>query len=214
MKMITILNSARRTCGAAIVLCFLFATNAHAIKKCQDAEGKWHYGDGAAKECDKAKVTELNNRGFVKGEEEAPKTKEQIEAERDTLEQLEEIRLAQEKEKEERQRILSVYQSEADIDRQLDNQIYSVDSSITVHQVYLKGMADKIVRLEKQLPDLKGFRKKNSLEEIETSKAKITEFETELKSLESQKVEIQERFKREKELYRALQEEAAAAASS
>lgn len=214
MKMIIILTGVRRTCVAGVMLCFLFASNAHAIKKCQDAEGKWHYGDGAAKECDTAKVTELNNRGFVKGEEEAPKTKEQIEAERETVEKLEEMRLAQQKEKEERERILSVYQSESDIDRQLDNQIYSVDSSITVHQVYLKGMAEKIARLEKQQPDLKGFRKQANLEEIETSKAKIAEFETELKSLENQKKEIQERFAREKELYRALQEEAAAATSS
>lgn len=213
MKTTVILFTVKRFCAAGLMMSALFASNAYAIKKCQDAEGKWHYGDGASKVCDSSKVTELNNRGFVKGEEEAPKSEEQIEAERDIIEKIEAERIAAEKEKAERERILNVYQSEADIERQQDNQIYSVDSSIAVHKVYLQGMAEKVERLEKKQSTLKGAWAEKNQTEIDSSKAKIVEFEKELKGLEEQKKEIKTRFAREKELYRALQEEAEAASS-
>jgi len=213
MKMIYVLNTARKLAAVGMIFGALFVSNAHAIKKCQDAEGNWHYGDAASKACDTAKVTELNSRGFVKGEQEALKTSEQLEAERESIERIEAEILAKEKEKAERERILSVYQSEADIDRQLDNQIYSVDSSIAVHQVYLKRMAEKVTKLTEKQAGLQGVWLQNNKDDIASSKAKIAEFESELKSLEGQKEEIKNRFAREKELYRSLKEEAEAASS-
>jgi len=213
MKTITVFNTAKCLSITGLLMSVMYATSAHAIKKCQDEEGNWHYGDGAASACVKAKVTELNNRGFVKGEEEAPKTKEQIEAERATVEKLEALRLEEEQAKAERERILSVYQSEADIERQQDNQLYSVDSSIAVHEVYLKRMGEKITRLEEKQSTLKGAWVKRNKEEIEASKLKIAEFEKELKNLEQQKQDIKVRFAREKQMYRELQLEIDEAAS-
>lgn len=190
-----------------MALLMLSTTTAFAIKKCQDAEGNWHYGDTAVDECERSKVTTLDKRGFIRGENEAPKTEEEMAIEEASRAQelAEEKRVADEKE--ERNRLLSVYQSEADIDRQLDNQIYSVDSNIAVHNVYLKGMASKVARLkERQAVQNKTVAQKTQVE-IEAAEKKIVESKKELEALEVQKKQIQQRFKREKELFRSIKEE-------
>ncbi|GHA04087.1 hypothetical protein GCM10008090_11740 [Arenicella chitinivorans] len=189
-----------------LMLILLLPATSHAIKKCQDADGNWHYGDTAVDECERSKVTTLNSRGFISSEDEAPKTAEELAAEEASLakERAEEQRVADEKA--ERERLLSIYQTEADIDRQLDNQIYSVDSSIAVHKVYLKGMKDKVERLTKKKASQNGSPAARTQGEIDQAKAKIEESEAELKHLDEQKQAIQARFAREKELFRSIKE--------
>jgi len=177
---------------------------AHAIKKCQDAEGKWHYGDIAVAQCQKSKVTTLNDRGFIKSEKDAPKTEEQLQKEKEENEKIEAEAALKKAEEDEQTRILSVYETEADIDRQRDNQIDSVESNIAVHKAYLKALAAKIERLEPKTAELTGFRKKSNLQEISDAKAGIQEYSVELKKLEKQKKTIKQRFDREKKIYREL----------
>ena len=61
-----------------IVLCCFAAGTAHAagpspkIKKCQDAAGRWHYGDTADEECSKSKVIEMTDKGIQTREIAAP----------------------------------------------------------------------------------------------------------------------------------------------
>ena len=101
--------------GSALLAFVLASPTALAIKKCQDEEGQWHYGDTAVYECEKSKVTTLDSRGFIRDQNEAPKTAEELAAEQSTRAKIEaeEKKLADEKE--ERNRILSIYQTEADI---------------------------------------------------------------------------------------------------
>jgi len=42
-----------------------FTVEAAKIKKCKDAEGKWHYGDQAADECERANIIELSTQGIT-----------------------------------------------------------------------------------------------------------------------------------------------------
>jgi hypothetical protein len=44
------------------------------IKKCKDATGRWHYGDTAAEECAKSKITEMSDEGTTKQVIAAPPT--------------------------------------------------------------------------------------------------------------------------------------------
>lgn len=189
-----------------LMLTLLLPATSHAIKKCQDADGKWHYGDTAVDECERSKVTTLNNRGFISSEDEAPKTQEELAAEEASLakERAEEQRI--EEEKAERERLLSIYQTEADIDRQLDNQIYSVDSSIAVHKVYLKGMQEKVDRLKIKKSSQKGSPAERTQGEIDQALTKIKASEEELKQLDEQKKAIQARFAREKELFLSIKQ--------
>jgi len=67
--------------GVVFTANLLIAAPAHAIKKCKDADGKWHYGDIAVRACQQSKITTLNKRGFVKDEKSAPKTDDELKAE-------------------------------------------------------------------------------------------------------------------------------------
>src|SRR4051794_22505527 len=69
-----------------IITCSLLAAaNVHAetgqkIKKCQDASGRWHYGDTAAESCNQAKVTIINAKGLRVKEIDVPPTEAQLKA--------------------------------------------------------------------------------------------------------------------------------------
>jgi len=177
---------------------------AYAIKKCQDADGKWHYGDIAVQQCKRSKVTTLNDRGFIEKEKEAPKTEEQLLKEKEELAVAEAEAARIQAKEDERNRILSVYETEADIDRQRDNQIKSVEGSIAVHKAYVKSMTAKIVRLEKNGVNFRGKRKERQLAEIEDSHNRIKNSESELKKLDNQKDSIMKRFDNEKRIYREI----------
>jgi hypothetical protein len=198
MKRITFIISAILIFGV-----FPFSS-AYAIKKCQDSDGNWHYGDIAVAKCNKSKVTTLNDRGFIESERDAPKTDEQVHKEAD-----EEAKAAAEAERiqaeeDERIRILSVYETEADIDRQRDNQIDSVSSNMAVHKAYVKSVTAKIERLKKKGADFTGGRKKLNLEQIAEAQARVDESNAELVKLEEQKTSIAQRFAEEKKVYHEL----------
>ena len=180
---------------------------AHAIKKCQDADGKWHYGDIAVNKCKRSKVTTLNDRGFIEKEREAPKTPQQIQKEKNELAAKEAKAAKLQAKEDERNRILSIYETEADIDRQRDNQIQSVEGSIAVHKAYLKAMTAKIERLEKKGVDYKGVRKERNLAEISDAQSRISVSTTELEQLAKQKKDIMMRFDDEKRIYREIKSE-------
>ncbi len=177
---------------------------AHAIKKCQDSEGRWHYGDVAVSQCQQSKVTTLNDRGFVESEKEAPKTPEQLEKERQGSDLAEAKAARIQAEENERNRILSIYETEADIDRQRDNQIGSVESNIAVHKAYTKSLNGKIERLKVKSADFSEARKKTYFDRISEAEARIKESEIELEALTKQKIAIIEKFDREKKIYLEL----------
>lgn len=176
-----------------------------AIKKCQDSEGKWHYGDTAVAECENAKITTLTQRGFVKSEEDAPKTAEQIQAEEEEVALLEQEREEKLAAEEEKRRILSIYETEEDIDRQRDNQVRSVQSNIDVHESYLKNMEKRVARYESQLAETENKNTKKGLEDkIVDAKKRMKEYAEQLVSLGEQKKEILDRFKQERATYLSL----------
>jgi hypothetical protein len=185
----------------------LMASPVYAIKKCKDAEGKWHYGDQAVASCEHSKVTTLTDRGFVESEKSAPKTKEELKAEEAASASLikEEKRLKAQQD--ERDRILSVYETEADIDRQRDNQLDSIESNIAVHKAYLKSMEAKILRTDESLKEAKGRNKKKLEASLLNSQKEIKVFSERLEDLAKQKEQITEKFAIEKDVYRTLKGE-------
>ena len=191
----------------AILSLGTFSMSSAQVKKCQSADGKWHYGDIAVAQCNKTKVTTLDERGFIEKEREAPKTPQQIQKEKDEAEVIakEEARLKAIED--ERYRILSIYETEADIDRQRDNQINSVASNIKVHEAYLKSVTAKIERLKTKGASLSGFSKEKNSKEIVEAEGRLKESQLELEKLVQQKASIAERFDREKEIYLELKKQ-------
>ena len=188
-----------------LVLLFSIANSAYAIKKCKDADGKWFYGDIAVAECEYSKITTLNDRGFITEEIAAPKTDEELKAQEEELA----IQDAQEKkliaDEEEKRRVLSIYETEADIDRQRDNQLYSVQSNMAVHQAYQKGMGRRIASYEVKLVETKSKRAKEKYtSQIKEAKTRVENSKNELIVLEAQKKDIIKKFAKEKEVYLSL----------
>jgi len=178
------------------------STSALAIKKCKDDQGNWHYGDIAVDQCSTAKVTTLNERGFIESELDVPKTAEEIQQEQDIIakEQAEKLRL-EELEKE-RNRVLSIYETEDDIDRQRDNQINSVQSNIDVHMAYIKSLDKRIARQETSLTEVKNKAIQERInQDIAGAKVRKAESIKNLEALKAQKTEIMERFEHEKKVY-------------
>ena len=206
MKQFSILNlglDSKFACAAIFALAFFTLTpNANAIQKCKDSEGKWHYGDTAEETCANSKVTTLTDRGFVKETLDAPKTEEERQIEADRERRLEEELAEQKKKQDERDRVLSIYEREEDIDRQRDNKLASVEGNIRVHVAYLKQMGAKIKRLEGKAATAPAYNKEKFEKEIAASKSRVVEFTEELERLKQQKVTIAEQFANEKELYR------------
>lgn len=185
----------------------LASSPVYAIKKCKDAEGKWHYGDQAVRSCEQSKVTTLTDRGFIKSEKSAPKTDEELKAEEDARAALAKEEKRLKAEQDERNRILSVYETEADIDRQRDNQLDSVESNIAVHKAYLKSMQAKIVRTNESIQSAVGKRKEKLEASIVNSQNEIKEFSAKLEDLVKQKDQITKKFATEKDVYRTLKGE-------
>lgn len=190
--------------SAMLILGVFPFSAAHAIKKCQDSDGNWHYGDIAVAQCNKSKVTTLNDRGFIASEKDAPKTPEELEKEAAEKAKAEEEAARIQAEEDERARILSVYETEADIDRQRDNQIDSVNSNIAVHKAYVKSVTARIERLTKKGENFTGGRKKLNLEQIAEAQARVKESNAELIKLEEHKTSVVQRFAEEKKVYREL----------
>lgn len=189
-------------------LCCFLSSNAWAIKKCQDSEGNWHYGDVAVRDCENSKVTTLNRRGVIKDEKAAPKSAEQREADEKAMAEAQALEDEAKAAELERSRILSIYETEADIDRQRDNQLHSVQSNIDVHDSYLKSMQTRIERQQAKLKETTAKKKKQRIAaDIETSKANLAAYSKSLEKLKRQKQSIVTKFEQEKQLYRELKGE-------
>lgn len=183
----------------------LLSTPVHAIKKCKDADGKWHYGDIAVRECENSKVTTLSEQGFIKAEKAAPKTVDELAAEEAQLVELEAEKQRQEEIDKEKTRILSIYETEEAIDRQRENQLYSVDSNIAVHNTYLESMKEQIAYHQKQLAKTTHAAKKTRIEKkITDTEARYEKYSKELALLKSQREVVIKRFDKEKRLYQEL----------
>ena len=119
------------------------------ISKCQDATGRWHYGDTAAAECARSKVTVLSEQGVKKKEIAAPLTQADLK-QRDDLKQKEEQAKEQAKQDE---LLLSSYAHEADVVYVRDRKLSQLESSIKASEETLKSLRGALTRMEAQAAD-------------------------------------------------------------
>ncbi len=120
------------------------------IKKCQDAAGKWHYGDSAAEECARSKITEISEKGVKKKEIAAPPTEQELrerEARKDEIEK--ERKLVEEKTRHD-ELLLSTYGHEDDIAYSRDRKLAQLESAIKASEDTLQSLRAALARLEAQ----------------------------------------------------------------
>lgn len=120
------------------------------IKKCQDAHGRWHYGDTADAQCKQSKVVEMNKQGITTKEIPAPLTPKELEQR-----ELNKNTVAAEKKKAEEQArqdqiLLATYGHEDDISFVRDRKIADIDGQVKASLQTLTSLGNALKRVQAQ----------------------------------------------------------------
>lgn len=145
------------------------------IRKCQDATGKWHYGDTAAEECARSKVTIMSEQGITRREIAPPPTDADLQqrAER----QAQEDRAKEQAKHDEL--LLSSYAHEADVLYVRDRKLSQIESSIKASEETLKSLRAALTRMEAQAADEQkgGKASEQTVKGLEQTRAQIAKHE-------------------------------------
>ena len=140
------------------------------ITKCQDANGKWHYGDAAAEECENSKWTALNDQGVVVDEKDVPPTAAELRKRREAEEKARKEAERKAREEAEWKRMLSVYDKEEFIIFARDTRLENINAMIQVNHDLLK-------RLRENLEAYKLIKGKKARQEVAKLEKRIAAFE-------------------------------------
>jgi hypothetical protein len=200
--------------SCAILATGIFVLPAHAIKKCKDAQGHWHYGDTAAAACNKSAIIEIDDRGIKRNEEAPPLTRKQLkdrvttEAEKQRLAKLE----AEQKRRD--NLLLTSYGHEKDIAYVRDRKLASIDAIIKGSESTKKSFESILKRLEAQAADEQ--RKGRSVPKkiaanIAQTKEQIIEHEMTLKTKRKEREQVIKQYEADVKRYRELKGKKSAA---
>jgi hypothetical protein len=189
------------------------SSSTSSIKKCQDATGKWHYGDTAADECARSKVTVITEKGTTKSVIAAPPTEQELkerEAQRETIE-AEQARAAERARKD--TLLLSTYGVEDDIIYIRDRKIAQVEASIKASEETLKPLRAALARMEAQAAD-EGKDAKTAAataKNIAMTRNQITRHEGAIAAKRQEQEALRKQYTEELERYRELKRKSPAA---
>ena len=190
--------------------------NTSSIKKCQDATGKWHYGDTAAAECSQSKVTVITEQGTTKSVIAAPPTEAELkerEAQRETIE-AEQARAAERARKD--TLLLSTYGVEDDIIYIRDRKITQIEASIKASEETLKPLRAALARIEAQAvdegKDVKAA--EATAQNIAMTRKQIARHEGAIATKRQEQEALRKQYTEELERYRELKKKAPAAPAS
>ncbi len=186
----------------SLLLALPAATPAQTIKKCQDASGKWHYGDIAAEACARSLITEIDDRGLKVDEHTAPPTEKELEAERAA----QELRLEQQRRAEEQRRredhLLAIYDSEQSILRARDERVASIDRILKSDERYKAKLQENLHRLEELSQSTPDDQKLQ--QEIGSLKDQINEYEAAIDSRLRERELVMSRYNTDLNRYREI----------
>jgi hypothetical protein len=184
------------------------ADKAHSIKKCQAATGQWHYGDTAAEECAKSRITVITEQGTTKKVIPAPPTEQELKAQ----EARRETEAEEKKKAEDRTRkdtlLLSTYGVESDIIYVRDRKIAQIESQVKASEDTLKSLRAALTRMEAQAVDeSKGNKEgadKTTAKNIKQTRAQITRHEAAIAVKRKEQEDLRQQYAKELERYREL----------
>jgi hypothetical protein len=169
-----------------------------AIAKCKDADGKWHYGDFAADECEQSKITHIDEQGVRIKESLVTPTVAESNARRAA----EDRRRAEERRNREQvlrdQRLLTKYDSELAIIKSRDQRIGAVDAMVTSQEAFLHHLQERQIKLQRYAQSEKYAAE---LEEIDTQ---ISAYESSIAARNQERTEIARRYEEDLERYREI----------
>lgn len=187
------------------------------IKKCKDATGQWHYGDSAAEECSKSKITVMSEEGMTKKVIAAPPTEQELkehEARQET-EAAEKQKAADQAKKD--ALLLSTYGGEDDIIYIRDRKIAQIESSIKASEETLKNLRAALARMEAQAADEgKGNKSadQSTVKNIEQTRKQIARHEGVVADKRKEQEALRKQYADEMERYREIKRNQAAKAAA
>lgn len=191
---------------AALALPLISAAAAPSIKKCQDATGRWHYGDTAAGACASSKVTVINEQGLTKKVIAAPLSDEQMK-QHQLHEQ--ETRRAKEQAKERARQdelLLATYANEDDITYIRDRKLAQVEASIRASTDTLNPLRAALARLEGQAAaeQKAGAVSEQTAKALEQTRQQIGKHESTIAQKRQEQDQIRARAEQDLARYRAI----------
>lgn len=177
------------------------------IKKCQDAAGKWHYGDSADEECARSKVIELDTRGIQRKEIAAPLTETELKARAQSREQEEQARKLAEEQQRRDQQLLATYAIEDDIILTRDRKISDIEAQIRASQETLKSLRTSLTRLQAQAAEEQRGGKQVSPQTAKTisnNEAQIAKHEAHVEKMKKDQEAMRTQYQTELERFREL----------
>ncbi len=185
------------------------------IKKCKDATGQWHYGDSAAQECAKSKITVMSDEGTTKKVIAAPPTAQELK-EREARQEAEaaEQQSAAEQAKKDAL-LLSTYGGEDDIIYIRDRKIAQIESSVKASEETLKSLRAALARMETQAADEgKGDKAADqfTVKNIEQTRKQIARHEGVVAEKRKEQETLRKQYADEMERYREIKKNQAAKA--
>lgn len=197
-------NAIRRliAISSLLLLPMLASAEGPTIKKCQDATGKWHYGDSASAACSQSKVTVLSEQGVTKKEIAAPLS----EADLKRREQQEEESVKAKEQAKRDELLLATYANEADITYIRDRKLAQVESAIRASLDTLIPLRKTLERLEAQATaeQKAGNVTDQTTKALETTREQIGKHESVIAQKRQEQEQIRTRADNELARYRAL----------
>ncbi len=176
--------------AVALLACLALAPGfalAETFKKCQDAEGKWHYGDQAAEACELSKVTEVDASGVQINEVDAPVTQEELVAKQRMEQKLVEQKKIDDEQKALDQRLLATYDNHESIIKARDAMLAAIDSAIAADQILKE-------QLDKELAGVVSAGDNGASDKVAELKLRIEQFEKSIRNRLAKRESTRERY--------------------
>ena len=181
----------------AVSMSCVLPVYAETFKKCQDADGNWHYGDQAAQECELSRITEIDGSGTHLKEIEAPLTEEELAARERMNEKLSEQKRMEAEKKALDQRLLVTYDSDESIIRTRDALLNAIDSGIEADQSFRE-------QLDNELADMMAGGAKETDRKVVELRLQIEEFDKSIRDRLAARELAKERYDFELSRYQEL----------
>lgn len=177
------------------------------IKKCQDAQGRWHYGDSADDDCARSKVIELDARGIKRKEVAAPLSEAELKArEAQSADAAKNKKLAEEQRRRD-EILLATYAVEADIVLTRDRKIGEIETQIKASEETLNSLKKSLTRIQAQAADEQRGGKAVSPQTAKTlanNESQIAKHETAVKKMRQEQEQMRAQYQSDLERYRDL----------
>ncbi len=177
------------------------------IKKCQDAQGRWHYGDEAADACAQSKVIELDTRGIKRNVIDAPLTEAELKARAGELAEAEKAKKLAEQQKRRDDQLLATYAVEDDLILSRDRKLADIDTQVKSSESTLASLQKSLDRIRAQAADEQRGGKpvsEQTAKTIAANESQVAKHQAHIADLRKEQETVRAQFQTDIERFREL----------